>query len=115
MPIYEYKCTICEEHFEVEQSIKANTLKTIKGDDHTHKVKKVFHAPGISFKGDGFYKNDARGKKKEAESSSSSSSDSSSSSSSDTKSADKKTSDKKTESKSSDKKKPDKKKADSKS
>lgn len=120
MPIYEYKCTICEEHFEVEQSIKANTLKTIKGDDHTHKVKKVFHAPGISFKGDGFYKNDARGKKKEAESGSSSSSDSSSASSSDSKSSDAKASDKKSESKkaeskSSDKKKPDKKKADSKS
>ncbi len=113
MPIYEYKCTICEEHFEVEQSIKANTLKTIKGDDHTHKVKKVFHAPGISFKGDGFYKNDARGKKKDSESSSSS--ESSASSSSDVKSSDTKSSDKKADSKSSDKKKPDKKKADSKS
>lgn len=80
MPIYEYKCTICDERFEVEQSIKAKTLTKIKGEDHDHKVKKVFHAPGIAFKGEGFYKNDSRGKK-------SSSSSTTSSSSSDTTSA----------------------------
>ncbi len=85
MPVYEYKCTICNEHFEVEQSIKDNTLETIPGDDHEHTVKKVFHAPGIAFKGDGFYKNDAR---KSTEKKSSGNGSSSSSDSGDTKSSD---------------------------
>ena len=59
MPVYEYKCVECDERFEVEQSMNDATLKTIKGDDHTHKVKKVFSPIGISFKGSGFYKNDS--------------------------------------------------------
>lgn len=79
MPIYEYKCTICDERFEIEQSMKARALTKLKGDDHEHKLKKVFSAVGISFKGSGFYKNDS-GSKKSSSSSSPSSSDSSSSS-----------------------------------
>ncbi len=66
MPVYEYKCVECNERFEVEQSMNDATLKTIKGEDHTHKVKKVFSPVGISFKGSGFYKNDsAKSKKKD--------------------------------------------------
>lgn len=61
MPTYEYKCTTCEERFEIEQSIKEDTLETLPGDDHQHQLKKVFSPVGISFKGDGFYRNDARG------------------------------------------------------
>lgn len=81
MPIYEYKCTICEERFDVEQSIKDDTLSTIAGDDHEHTVKKVFHPVGIAFKGEGFYKNDTRSNSKPspAPSADSSSADSSSS------------------------------------
>ncbi len=89
MPIYEYKCTICDERFEVEQSIKDKALTTIAGADETHPknkhpVKKVFHAPGIAFKGTGFYKNDSRkgGKSSSSSTSESSSSESSSSPSS---------------------------------
>ena len=63
MPTYEYKCTTCDERFEIEQSIKAATLKTLPGDDHRHQLKKIFSPVGISFKGEGFYRNDARGKK----------------------------------------------------
>jgi len=63
MPIYEYKCTECDERFEIEQSIKDNTLKTLPGEDHKHQLKKLFSPVGIAFKGDGFYRNDARGKK----------------------------------------------------
>ncbi len=66
MPIYEYKCTLCSERFDVEQSIKDDTLTTLPGDDHEHIVKKVFHPVGIAFKGEGFYKNDSRGKSKSA-------------------------------------------------
>ena len=63
MPTYEYKCTTCDERFEIEQSIKDATLKTLPGDDHRHQLKKIFSPVGIAFKGEGFYRNDARGKK----------------------------------------------------
>lgn len=64
MPTYEYKCTTCEERFEITQSIKEDTLETLPGDDHEHQLKKIFSPVGISFKGDGFYRNDARGSSK---------------------------------------------------
>ena len=70
MPTYEYKCTTCEERFEIEQSIKEDTLETLPGDDHEHQLKKVFSPVGISFKGDGFYRNDARGSSSSSSSSS---------------------------------------------
>lgn len=64
MPIYEYKCRICDEHFEVEQSFTDETLTELDGclidESGHHQVKKVFAAPAIAFKGDGFYRNDAR-------------------------------------------------------
>lgn len=64
MPIYEYKCRVCDEHFEVEQSFTDEALTEIDGcsvdQSGRHQVKKVFVAPAISFKGDGFYRNDAR-------------------------------------------------------
>ncbi|MGH1503122.1 MAG: FmdB family zinc ribbon protein, partial [Acidimicrobiales bacterium] len=84
MPTYEYKCTECDERFEIEQSIKDDTLTVWPGDDHEHQLKKVFSAVGIAFKGQGFYKNDAR---KSGSKSSSSASTSGDSSSSDTKSS----------------------------
>lgn len=75
MPIYEYKCRVCNEHFEVEQSFTDEALTEIDGcavdESSRHQVKKVFVAPAISFKGDGFYRNDARssgGAKKSASS-----------------------------------------------
>ena len=56
--------------------MSAPTLKKIKGQDHTHNVKKVFSPVGISFKGSGFYKNDSAGKKKSKDSPKSASTDS---------------------------------------
>jgi putative FmdB family regulatory protein len=82
MPVYEYRCVDCDERFEVEQSMKDPTLKTIQGEDHTHNVKKVFSPVGISFKGSGFYKNDSAGSKKDSPKSSSPDSKSSESGSS---------------------------------
>ena len=87
MPIYEYKCKACDEHFEVEQSITEESLTTLPGceatDDGDHVLKKVFSAIGISFKGEGFYKNDSRqsSKPSKAKAESSSSADSSNGSS----------------------------------
>lgn len=64
MPVYEYKCKICDEQFEIEQSFTEDTLTTLEGctvdDSGQHELKKVFRAVGISFKGDGFYRNDSR-------------------------------------------------------
>lgn len=99
MPLYEYKCVECDERFEVEQSMKAATLKTIKGEDHSHKVKKVFSPVGIAFKGSGFYKNDSAAPKKKTSPPSSSSDSPSSSSSSDKKSEPKKSPEKKSDAK----------------
>ncbi len=59
MPVYEYKCVECGERFEVEQSMAAKPLTKIRGNDHTHSVKKVYSPVGISFKGSGFYRNDS--------------------------------------------------------
>ena len=61
MPTYEYKCTECNERFEVEQSIHDDALTSLPGENHEHQLRKVFSPVGIAFKGDGFYRNDARG------------------------------------------------------
>ena len=74
MPIYEYKCTECDERFDIEQSIHDEPLTALEGDEHEHALKKVFSPIGIAFKGSGFYKNDARGKKSSTTPSSSSAS-----------------------------------------
>lgn len=64
MPIYEYKCKVCDDRFEIEQSFTDDALTTLEGceqtEDGEHQLKKVFSAVGISFKGDGFYRNDSR-------------------------------------------------------
>lgn len=114
MPMYDYRCERCGTQFEIRQSFSDDRLTVCPKADGPPActtpgqgpVRKVFTGVGISFKGDGFYKNDhgsnASGRKKEREaakassssgtgdsasgssdSSSSSSPDSSSSSSSD--------------------------------
>ncbi len=86
MPVYEYKCRICDERFDVEQSITDDALTTLEGcqvdPSGDHQLKKVFHAVGIAFKGEGFYRNDSRSSSTKTSSSvNGSGSDSSSSSS----------------------------------
>ena len=59
MPIYEYRCRECSHQFEAQQAFTDDALTecpNCKG-----KLKKLFSAPGITFKGSGFYKNDSRG------------------------------------------------------
>ncbi|MFQ5523009.1 MAG: FmdB family zinc ribbon protein [Acidimicrobiia bacterium] len=60
MPTYEYMCKQCGENFEVFQSFADKPLKTHDGCGGD--LRKVFHARGIVFKGDGFYATDGRGK-----------------------------------------------------
>ena len=58
MPTYEYACRSCGHHLEVVQSFSDAPLTECPscGGD----LRKVLHAPGIAFKGSGFYKNDSR-------------------------------------------------------
>jgi putative FmdB family regulatory protein len=99
MPTYDYRCATCGIEFDLFQSFSDDALKKCptKGSGNSPagctspgrgKVEKVFSAPGITFKGSGFYKTDSRpGKKKTTTSSGDRES------SSDTKSADSKASD----------------------
>ncbi|HWA65251.1 MAG TPA: FmdB family zinc ribbon protein [Mycobacteriales bacterium] len=72
MPTYEYVCTKCGEGLEAVQSFTDPPLTkcpACKG-----KLRKVFSAAGIVFKGSGFYKTDSRSGAKSASASSTSSS-----------------------------------------
>ncbi|MER5291385.1 FmdB family zinc ribbon protein [Streptomyces pharetrae] len=89
MPTYQYQCTECGEGLEAVQKFTDDALTECPSCGG--RLKKVFSAVGIVFKGSGFYRNDSRGSSSSsspASSKSSASSDStSSSSSSDSKSS----------------------------
>ncbi|MBD17703.1 MAG: FmdB family transcriptional regulator [Actinobacteria bacterium] len=72
MPTYDYRCDACENVFEVFQSFSEDPLSKCPEENCGGAVKKIFSAPGISFKGSGFYKNDNRSKSTSSSSSSSS-------------------------------------------
>ncbi|GGS82286.1 FmdB family zinc ribbon protein [Streptomyces griseoviridis] len=81
MPTYQYQCTECGEGLEAVQKFTDDALTECPACGG--RLKKVFSAVGIVFKGSGFYRNDSRGASSSsspASSSKSSSSDSSSSS-----------------------------------
>lgn len=72
MPTYDYRCDACENVFEVFQSFSEDPLSKCPEENCGGAVKKIFSAPGIAFKGSGFYKNDSRSKSSSSSSSSSS-------------------------------------------
>ncbi|MDN3266118.1 FmdB family zinc ribbon protein [Streptomyces sp. MA15] len=80
MPTYQYQCTECGEGLEAVQKFTDDALTECP--DCQGRLKKVFSAVGIVFKGSGFYRNDSRGSSSSSSSASSKSSGSSSSSSS---------------------------------
>ncbi|MER5298032.1 FmdB family zinc ribbon protein [Streptomyces lasiicapitis] len=82
MPTYQYQCTECGEGLEAVQKFTDDALTVCPSCDG--RLKKVFSAVGIVFKGSGFYRNDSRGS---SSSSSPASSSSSKSEKSDAKSA----------------------------
>ncbi|TJZ41426.1 FmdB family transcriptional regulator [Streptomyces piniterrae] len=98
MPTYQYQCTACGEGLEAVQKFTDDALTECPSCDG--RLKKVFSAVGIVFKGSGFYRNDSRGsssssspaKSSSTTSSTSSSSSDSSSSGSSSSGSDKKTS-----------------------
>ncbi|MFE2518142.1 FmdB family zinc ribbon protein [Streptomyces mirabilis] len=92
MPTYQYQCTECGEGLEAVQKFTDNALTECPNCGG--RLKKVFSAVGIVFKGSGFYRNDSRGSSsssspasKPSAPSTSSSSSTTSSSSSDSKSS----------------------------
>ncbi|MFI6148958.1 FmdB family zinc ribbon protein [Streptomyces sp. NPDC051109] len=59
MPTYQYQCTECGEGLEAVQKFTDDALTECP---NCHgRLKKVFSAVGIVFKGSGFYRNDSRG------------------------------------------------------
>ena len=71
MPAYDYSCQTCGTLFEVTQSFSEDSLTLCPKADSIAspaacaqpgkgKVTKVFSVPSITFKGDGFYRNDSR-------------------------------------------------------
>ena len=80
MPTYQYQCTECGEGLEAVQKFTDDALTECPACQG--RLKKVFSAVGIVFKGSGFYRNDSRGSSSSSSPASSKSPGSSSSSSS---------------------------------
>lgn len=75
MPTYQYACTECDHAFEQVQSFSDDALTECP--ECRGRLRKLFNAVGVVFKGSGFYRTDSR--------SSASSSDTSSSTKTETK------------------------------
>ncbi|WP_426242253.1 FmdB family zinc ribbon protein [Nocardioides sp. LHG3406-4] len=58
MPTYQYACTVCGHAFEQFQSFSDDALTHCPECDG--RLRKVFNAVGVVFKGSGFYRNDSR-------------------------------------------------------
>ena len=85
MPTYQYSCTACGEPLEVVQSFTDDALTECPACGG--KLRKLYNAVGIVFKGSGFYRTDSRsGSSSTVPAASSSSSDSGSSKSESSKS-----------------------------
>ncbi|GAA0700134.1 hypothetical protein GCM10010193_63560 [Kitasatospora atroaurantiaca] len=80
MPTYQYQCTECGNGLEAVQKFTDEALTTCP--DCEGKLRKVFSAVGVVFKGSGFYRTDSRSSSSSTVSSSSSSASSTSSSTS---------------------------------
>ena len=85
MPTYQYACTECGHSFEQFQSFSDDALTVCPVCDG--KLRKLFNAVGVVFKGSGFYRNDSRSTTSSSEPAAASSSSASTSSSSDSSSS----------------------------
>ena len=80
MPTYQYVCTECGEPLEVVQKFSDDALTDCPAC--SGRLRKVFSAAGIIFKGSGFYRTDSRGSGKSSSTAGASSNGSSSNGSS---------------------------------
>jgi putative FmdB family regulatory protein len=58
MPTYSYRCTECATAFDIQQAFTDDSLTVCPKCGG--KLRKLFHAVGVSFSGSGFYRNDSR-------------------------------------------------------
>ena len=58
MPTYAYACTACEHSFEIVQSFADDSLTQCP--ECEGRLRKLFNAVGVVFKGSGFYSTDSR-------------------------------------------------------
>lgn len=79
MPTYQYACTECGHAFEQFQSFSDDSLTVCP--ECEGRLRKVFNAVGVVFKGSGFYRTDSRSDSSSSSSSSSSTPSTSSTSS----------------------------------
>ncbi len=69
MPTYQYACRECGHAFEQVQSFSDETLTVCP--ECEGRLRKVFNAVGVVFKGSGFYRTDSRKKESSSETSAS--------------------------------------------
>lgn len=58
MPTYSYRCTECDNAFDIQQALSDDSLTecpACKG-----KLRKLFNTVGVTFNGSGFYRTDSR-------------------------------------------------------
>lgn len=65
MPTYQYSCNDCGHYFETVQSFSDDSLTVCP--ECEGRLRKVFNAVGVVFKGSGFYRTDSRSQKSGAE------------------------------------------------
>ena len=58
MPTYEYACRLCDQQFEIFQSIKADPLSECPSCGENGLRRLIGRGAGIIFKGSGFYETD---------------------------------------------------------
>jgi putative FmdB family regulatory protein len=58
VPTYQYSCTECGHFFEAVQSFSEDSLTVCP--ECSGRLRKVFNAVGVVFKGSGFYRTDSR-------------------------------------------------------
>lgn len=78
MPTYQYACTDCDHAFEQVQSFTEDSLTTCPQCEG--RLRKIFNAVGVVFKGSGFYRTDSRSDSKSSSATTTKSSGDSSSS-----------------------------------
>jgi putative FmdB family regulatory protein len=58
MPTYSYRCTACDQAFDIQQAFSDESLTVCPACEG--ELRKVFNTIGVTFQGSGFYRTDSR-------------------------------------------------------